>query len=66
MLMDMSYTLGMNKRTIGKYIGSDPNFKYQSCIILEESNEKFLVLFSSDEHLGSLEVELNKDDVFLS
>lgn len=66
MLMDISYTLGMNKRTIGKYIGSDPNFKYQSCIILEESNEKFLVLFSSDEHLGSLEVELNKDDVFLS
>lgn len=64
--MDISYTLGMNKRTIGKYIGSDPNFKYQSCIILEESNEKFLVLFSSDEHLGSLEVELNKDDVFLS
>ena len=54
MLMDISYTLGMNKRTIGKYIGSDPNFKYQSCIILEESNEKFLVLFSSDEHLGSL------------
>ena len=64
--MDISYTLGMNKRTIGKYIGSDPNFKYQSCIILEEGNEKFLVLFSSDEHLGSLEVELNKDDVFLS
>ena len=66
MSMDTFYTLGKNKKASGKYIGSDPNFKYQSCIILEESNEKFLVLFSSDEHLGSLEVELNKDDVFIS
>ena len=66
MSMDTFYTLGKNKKVSGKYIGSDPNFKYQSCLILEENNDKFLVSFSSDEHLGNLVVELSKDDIFLN
>lgn len=51
----------------GVYVGCDPNLRYQKCLILDEYNQdnKFRVRFTND-YIGNLEVDLNKEDIFLA
>ena len=66
MWMDTFYTLEKSNKPYGKYIGSDPNYKYQKCIILKENKDTFNVLFPDSRYLEELEITLNKKDVFIN
>lgn len=56
----MKRTKKNNKREYCKiYIGNDPNFKGQKCKILSQTKDIAYVVFSEDDLLGTVKVNVN-------
>ena len=63
--MDTYYTLA-NKESYkkGVYIGSDPNLRYQKCLILNEDKDMLNVRIF-DSYMGDFHTCLNKKDIYI-
>lgn len=64
--MGIYYTLkSKEKNRKCTYIGDDPNFKNQKCIILKRYGSVVKAKFS-DEYLGNLETYVSSKDLFFN
>ena len=62
--MGIYYALkSKEKNTKYTYIGDDPNFKNQKCIILERYGSVVKAKFSN-EYLGNIETYVSRKDLF--